>query len=153
MEKQLNTLSEVKKYLRESFNDGCNCPACDQYVKLYKRKLYSTQARALIMLYFLNKKTEWVHVRQIMEKINISGDFAKLVYWELIIEKEKGKEDKKTSGLWKLTQKGKNFILNKSSVPKYVFIYNSKLQGFSNEQTTIKDALGDRFSYRELMTL
>ena len=50
------TLAEVKTYLRDQFSDGCDCPACGQFVKLYNYKLFATSAWALIQLYKLHEK-------------------------------------------------------------------------------------------------
>ena len=149
----MNTLIEAKRHLRENFNTGTDCPCCGQFVKLYKRKLGSSQSRSLILLYSLNQKSEWIHSREITKKINITGDFAKLVYWNLILEKPKSKEDKRSSGFWKLTQRGKDFVLGNIKIPSHVFIYNASLQGFSNEQIFIHSALGKKFSYNELMNI
>ena len=149
----MNTIIEAKRHLRENFNTGTNCPCCGQFVKLYKRKLGSSQSRSLILLYSLNQKSEWIHSREITKKINITGDFAKLVYWNLILEKPKSKEDKRSSGFWKLTQRGKDFVLGNIKIPSHVFIYNASLQGFSNEQIFIHSALGKKFSYNELMNI
>lgn len=149
----MNTIIEAKRHLRENFNTGTDCPCCGQFVKLYKRKLGSSQSRSLILLYSLNQKSEWIHSREITKKINITGDFAKLVYWNLILEKPKSKEDKRSSGFWKLTQRGKDFVLGNIKIPSHVFIYNASLQGFSNEQIFIHSALGKKFSYNELMNI
>lgn len=147
------TLQDAKEYLKKNFNEGCSCPACGQFVRLYKRKLGSPQARGLILLYSLHRSTgkEWIHIRKIIEQVNVHGDFAKMVYWGLIEEHSNEDEDKKNSGLWRITEKGKRFVRNEIKIPSHALVFNGKLQGFSGTTTDIVDSLGKKFSYRELM--
>lgn len=147
-----STVQETKDFLRQNYEKGCTCPSCGQFVKLYKRKLNSSMARALIILFNLSKTQEWIHSREITKNVNITGDFAKMAYWKLIEEKKKeGGEDKRTSGIWKITERGRQFVRGQIRIPAYVFIYNAKLQGFSDDTATIRDCLGKKFSYSELM--
>jgi hypothetical protein len=44
------------------------------------------------------------------------------------------------------------FVKHGREKPKNVFLYNNKIQGFSEETTTIKQALGDKFDFEELMS-
>jgi hypothetical protein len=39
----------------------------------------------------------------------------------------------------------------KVAVPKYVYLYNQLLLRLSEEMTTIREALGEKFKYDELM--
>ena len=34
----IETIKEGKEYLRKNFNEGVNCPCCNQFVKLYKNQ-------------------------------------------------------------------------------------------------------------------
>ena len=147
-------LSEVKDFLRSNYNkpDGCLCPACGQNVKLYKRKLGKIQCEALILLNEANKEMEWVHVRTIIIKRNIHGDFAKMLYWGFIEKKVNEDSKKKDSGIWKITEKGKKFLRGEITVPTHAFIYNGDLKGFSEHHTDIDTALGSDFDYGELMS-
>lgn len=149
----LSTVGDSRKYLRENFDKGCKCPSCGQFVKLYIRKLGSAQSRALIRTYHLNKEQEWVHIREISKEINITGDYAKLVYWGLIEEKENQDTKKKNSGFWKITQRGKDFVECKISLPSHVMIYNSKFQGFKDSFVMITECIGKKFNYSELINI
>src|SRR5581483_4009600 len=86
------TIAEAKQILRDEWEQGLKCPCCTQFVKLYKRKIYSTPARGLIELYRLHQKNPqqaYFHISDIesMRKSG-GGDFAKLMYWGLVAEKE-----------------------------------------------------------------
>jgi len=150
----MDTIKEAKIHLRENFNKGTSCPCCGQFVKLYKRRLYSSQAAALIHVW---KKfgQEWFHKNNISEKkilIMISGgDFAKLRYWGLVVEQENIETEKRASGIWRVTEFGENFALNKFKVKSHILLYNQKFIGFDGEDIDIYESLGNKFNYQELM--
>jgi len=146
-----NTVGEAKDFLHNHWEDGCKCPACSQYVKLYKRKITSAMAYGLVLLYNHIKETKPrpVHIEDFFKEKNcpssVRGDFAKLRWWGLI-----DRHDEKP-GFYSLTPKGQFFVNGTVEVPRYCMIFNNKCYGFSNERTDIDRALGDEFSYSELM--
>lgn len=148
----LKTIEAAKEYLRLNFEDGCKCPCCDQYVKLYKRKIYKSPAKALFGLYKLGRGFH--HFTKIGNSAGFSytGEIgiSKLKYWNLIEEEVNINTKKKNSGNWKITKKGCDFIEGKISIPKYVLIYNTKIQGFDGDMIYISDIL-ENFNYQELM--
>tara|TARA_R110000772_G_scaffold74129_2_gene161590 strand:+ start:549 stop:1004 length:456 start_codon:yes stop_codon:yes gene_type:complete len=147
----IETLKEAKEHLRSNFEKGCKCPACGQFVKLYKRKFNTVMARSLISLYQLGGGFH--HVKEIIKGISDTGtnDFSKLKYYGFIAEEINVETQKRTSGNWKITQTGIDFVLRNITVHSYVLLYNGKMQGFSGEQINIETALGNRFNYAELM--
>lgn len=136
---------------------GTGCPICGQYAKIYRRRLNSTMARGLIALYKMEKPDahqSFHHIGDIMGAIGArtqGGDFAKAAYWELIESTANEDETKRTSGMWRLTPKGRMFVRGAITVPSHAFIYNGKTQGFSETRTGIRQALHSRFNYAELM--
>lgn len=76
---------------------------------------------------------------------SVRGDFAKLRYWSLI------NRHSERPGYYSITPKGQFFVGGQICVPRYCFIFNNECYGFSDERTDINHALGDRFSYKELM--
>ena len=149
----METVVDAKRYLRDNWEKGTDCPCCGQLVKLYKRKLTSGMARALISLY---KETKgdihtYVHISR-LGRLN-GGEFAQLKRWGLIWDQESSDPDvQRTSGKWAITAKGVQFVTGLAAVPKYVYTYNMKTIGKSeNQLTTISQALGNRFNYADLM--
>lgn len=157
METQLTTIAEAKEYLREHAKKGVDCPVCNQRVQIYERLIYSSLALSLIRLYWLtreNPNKPYFHISDFtIDGKTIAGDFSKFRYWGLAVEKEKDASDttRRTSGYWAITEKGKDFLLGKISVPKRAVIYNSRCLGFSEEKATIQEALGKDFNYQDLM--
>ena len=150
-----NTLGEGKKFLRENWENGTNCPCCTQRVQLYKHKLNSTMTRSLIALYWLDrhKPNEWHHVSE-FEKWRGGyggGQFAKVKHWGFAIDQDNDDPAKRTSGQWKITQKGRDFVEGQITVPAKVRLFDSKFYGHEGNHINIKESLGSKFDYSELM--
>ena len=147
----METIKEEKERLRSKWDDGTKCKCCNQQVKRYKRKIGNVGARMLIRLYHL--PDDFNHVKEICKGISDTGtnDFSKLLYWGLITQKPNEDETKRTSGYWKITDKGAAFVDGRIVVEKYALVYNQKVWGFSDDTASIQDALGTKFNYNELM--
>lgn len=152
----MQTIDEAKQFLRDNLHAGAKCPCCGQQVKCYKYKLYGTAARALIDLYKLGNG--YHHVSQYAEagagRLR-APHFAELRFWGLIERRPLNDNPKKrSSGYWRITKKGKLFVRGEITVNSRILVYNGKFQGFAPDSVliNIKDALGNDFDYRELMT-
>ncbi len=148
------TLEEAKQWLRDNVRDGVHCPCCEQFAKIYRRKLNSAMACMLIEFYRYVMETdtwnEWNHIRNFND--SNGGDFAKLRYWNLIFEKPNKQDNaKKTSGYWKISEAGKRFAENIITLPSHMLLYDSKLLKLDGEDVDITHCLGKNFNYRELM--
>lgn len=146
------TIRQAKDFLNANYKAGAICPCCNQHVRLYKHKLNAKQCQALIQLYHDCKQIEYVHVNQIEVHHQIQGSFAKLEHWQLIEKKPIEAEDKKNSGMWKITEIGKKFVELKKNVPSHVLILNGTRRGYDGDRISIRIALGNQFSYNELMS-
>lgn len=156
------TLAEAKLDLQRKLEKGDFCPCCNQFAKKYKRKMYATPCVWLICLYHLHcRKTfdEFFHITEIVQhaskgyRIRLHGDSHKANYFGLIEEKPKDMdiENKRTSGFWRITERGIAFVKNELRIPKYALIYNSEVVGFEGDEVSIQDCLGVEFNYTELM--
>lgn len=138
---------------------GTVCPCCNRFDKVYPRKLNSSMAWVLLIMYDFYKKEKnlrkWLKVESYLKDLpnvptSLRGDFPKLRYWGLIIQNPNEIEGVKT-GLYKITERGINFCENRIKVSKVAFVHNKIVKSFSEEQIDIVEALGDRFSYKELL--
>jgi len=107
-----------------------------------------------MMALFRKKKFGFVPVEEFL-RVNgypRSGDFPYLVHYGLL-EKMVGErvDGSKRNGFYKLTEKGRQFVLKQITVPKTFIIYNGKCEGFEGREIGIEEALGKKFDYRELM--
>jgi len=151
----MNTMAEAKQYLKDNCDKGVNCPCCSQFVKIYQRPITSSMALALIILY--KEGPGYHHWGNLIDKKGYSncvnsGDKSKMVYWGLI-EKKKGTRDdgSKRNGYYQITNRGKDFVEMKISVPEHAYIYNGKFLKFDDQLVSIQDSLSEKFNYKELM--
>lgn len=149
----MHLVRDAKKYLIENREEGVICPCCNQFYKVYARGIHATMARNLIQLY---RKTiadgdGYYHVNDFAKPYG-GGDFAKLRFWGLIeAEPDVFDPDKKSSGMWRITEKGKMFCRNEYSVPKKIIFLDGRMLEEGKEYTHIVECLGKKFSYIELM--
>lgn len=146
----MNTIQSAKDYLRSNWAKGVTCPCCEQFVKLYKRKLNSGMALTLIRIY--RHSQGWVPVKEFLRqnKWHNGHDWTLLRFWGLLEEKQHAKGEN-SSGYWRITAKGISFVLNHITVPKRMLMYNQSCYGFEGGETSISEALGNKFNYQELM--
>jgi len=149
-------LSEARREVVEGREDGISCPCCDQYVRVYRRKLNKPMARLLLWLVRRHEKDpRWYNVHEfpLIQGRRGGGDFAKLAHWGLVEEGRLDDEDgtRRTSGIWVPTSKARQFVAGALRVPSHVHLYNNHPVGFSDTPISIRDALGEEFSYADLM--
>lgn len=125
------------------------CPCCDQTVKVYKRAINKGMVTDLVSLY---KKsiTDFVHITEFTTP-HSSREIGTLKLWGLVERMPVDTTNKRTSGMYKITEHGIQFVAGKRSVPKYALMYNSECLGHEGDQVFIQDCL-DIFNYKELMT-
>lgn len=155
----VKSLDDAKSYVEARRDEGVPCPCCGQYCKVYTRTLNAPMVRFLLWLVkeFTKRKDPrtWVNVNDgpVIQNRKGGGDFAKMTHWGLIDQMANDDTSKRTSGYWRPTQAGIDFINLRTSVPKQVKLYLNEPIGFSPEVTNVVEALGDKFDYRGLMAV
>ena len=143
MNPETTTLRQARDHMTERFDEGTKCPCCGQFVKRYKRKLNSGMARTLIQM-FKHHPDRYIDVKPFLlnHGYKNSHDWTLLKHWGILTVREDGK--------YKITQMGRNFL---SGFPthSHIYMYNNKMMGFAEGQTTISAALGEPFDLTELM--
>ena len=136
---------------------GARCPTCDGHVQVYRRTINADMARVLIFTYsfFLENPGEYLKLSDwlVKNKAFRSADYAKLVWWKLL---EKAPQlpppARSSTGLYRMTQKGRLFTENKLAVPSHAREYMSNVEEFYGDEINIRQALGRGFDYSELMS-
>ena len=156
----MDTLQAAKNDLRQGWltPQGAICDCCHQTVKLYKRKMAGMAVRELIDLFKITdlNNPEFFHRSKFIKTVYYScGDWAKLRHWGLISEKQNEDSSKKSSGEWRITEKGIDFVMGKIKVPSHIYIYNKETYNLvgapESENIGVVEALGNKFNYPELM--
>lgn len=152
----LSLLKEAREYVETERTEGVTCPCCGQFAKVYRRTIHAAMARSAIDLWRREAyqsedgcmASGWTHLTRAG---NPGGDEAKLRYWNLLEEQDAVREDGGRAGYWRLTKRGVHFVRDALVVPKYALIYNGKCLGHEEPLIGIRDALGSKFNYEELM--
>jgi hypothetical protein len=144
---------EITEWVRDHAPDGDRCPTCGQWAQLYYRTINSGMAYSAVRLLHLNRERPGAFHHLPSAVGRRSAEETKLRYWGLI------ESDEETGKLWRLTQKGEDWVLGRTQVPRYARIYNDELVGLSVRSRSgrlrgdigIRDALTDKFDYDALM--
>jgi hypothetical protein len=130
-------------------------------VKLYKRKVNSGMAAALVLMYRWHERhgadRDFDTHDLLFRGRRLDADFAKLRFWGLISRAEVvngGDGHPRRGSKYRITDLGRGFVRKRVVIQKYVYLYNDKLviRDVPDDTTTdIVEALGDKFNYEELM--
>ncbi len=139
--------------MSKDINAGYVCDYCGSFVKRYRRSFNANMAICLILLYRFNING-FIKVEDFLIKNGMKrcGDFSYLVHYRLL-EKQQGKRTDGSSrnGYYRITSLGLMFVEGKVKVPAKFFILHNTLQGFDGGDIDIRQALGKKFSFDELM--
>lgn len=139
----MDPLAEARAFVQEGIRaKGVTCPACEQFAKAYPRTLSSIMAYGLTQLWKLGGE-DYHHVPSIPRE---RGETAKLVHWGLVES-----DPERRRGWWRVTPKGVAFLKEEIAVPRRVLLYNRQFVGWDGGDWRIKDALGTKFDYDEIM--
>lgn len=143
-------MTEFVERLKAGF-DG-PCPCCGRYAKIYKRALHKGIAMSLIRLYNTGGANGYIHISRFC---TVAGgvDIPLARFWGLVEQRPNDDATKRTGGYWRLTPHGVDFVERRTTIPKYVLLYNNKLVGTEGRGVSIKDCLTDKFDYSQLMQL
>jgi hypothetical protein len=146
---RFDSFAEAQRFVQDNRRSGVVCPCCGQFAKVYKRKLHSGMAAALCKIWRVART--WAdpftpfHLGEVlMDSHQLIADSAKLRFWGLIKAVDTSR--------WRLTYTGVAFAKHEVSVPRHALLYNDELlQLIDDESIDVRQALGDRFDYEELM--
>lgn len=154
------TLDEARDEFRAQLLKGkhVECPCCDRRVKIYRRKLNAGMALLMLWAYRYTEKKRpangWIHVSKVLlgGKVNaVAQEYSKLRFWGLLVPAES--DGSSIHGHWRVTDAGARFARGEVRIPSHAIVYdNHLLELDSTKLVSIRDALGDRFDFGELMS-
>lgn len=144
-------LGEARDWLRNRIDEGASCPCCQQYARVYRRKITSRQAHGFILVWRA-AGIDWVHIPTVHPAFTgDGGKLSMLRYWGLLEEADDKRDDGGRAGWWRITSRGRLYLDDQLRVPKYARTYDGRCLSLVGEPVGIRDALGTRFRYDELM--
>lgn len=150
----MTTLAESKERFEQAIRgEGADCPCCGRWGKINAYQVTSTQAKGLIWMFTNFPADYWVDLGNAPGWLLRSKPMATSKWWGLVepAAKDENDADKKASGKWRLTDKGRAFVLGRTLIPQYVFVFDNTCYGYSENMVDIRDSLKKKFSYEELM--
>lgn len=150
------SISEGKKHLKENWKKGCECLLCGQNVQLYSRPLTSSMVYGLWLVRNTARVGDgYFHAENLFKNFtcpsSVRGDFPKLRFWGFIEPKLPNESEVSTSnGMYKITDKGLEFLRGGMQVPSHVLIYNNKFIGFGEGTIDFEGALKKKFNIKDI---
>ena len=150
------SLEDAKDWLEDHIDEGAQCPCCSQYAKVYERTLPSATARVMIRLYQHNKGIDYVYLPTILDTMKGTphqGGYGTLGHHWGLMEQMPGERPDGSNrvGWWRLTDLGRDFVRGIETVPKTAYLYSGRCLTVGGPPWSVRDALGHRFNYDELM--
>jgi hypothetical protein len=133
---------------------GLRCDCCGRLVKVYPRALNSEMARFLLLLVRAYKTyPRFYSMRDLFPKDHkATSEGTYLLHWGLIEKSDGTNSAMAPAGTYRPTEKGLRFVHGLERVPTHAHVIPpNKLVGWSDKTTDIKQALGKKFNYDELM--
>ncbi len=155
------SLGDARQWLRDRVDKGAPCPCCTRFTRIYRRKLNSSMAAALVHLARRTERGEFVHIFDFAQEHGFQhSDVPTLRFWGFLEASCAAPGDPphersagaKEAGVWAITEAGRAFVTRGIPAPMRMHLFAGRLLGASDATTTIRQALGDKFDYDELMS-
>ena len=147
----VDTLAIARRELESKLNDGGSfCKCCGQWSKLNAYTFNKTMAKNLLWMRL--RGGDWIDMPA-TAPVDVKGtnQFQTCKHWGLI-EAQPNRTDptRKSKGIWRITPTGMDFVDDRISIPKTVYVYNREVHGFSDDRTAFSDVC-PRFDYEKAM--
>lgn len=156
----------LKKGLIGHIKNGCpkedkqECACCHQDVNAHKHKVTWAQAVALTVLVDMCEQEPGYHhvddikdqtLARLHETHIVLSHWSVMAKWSLI-EDEPNLTDpeKRTSGMWRPTVRGIDFVYDRYLISKYLWTFNNTILHESEENISIQGATGEQYSWPEM---
>lgn len=151
----LPTLAAAQEWLSTAIDspDGAICPCCARFDKVYGRLIHLSIIKNLVSLYRHAHRCRqpWHHYAEWMSKGAYNPDVAILRHIGVINRAPiDWHPSKKSSGMYALTQRGREFVEGNARLPERLHLYHDELLYVSGDEKTISE-LWPEFNYHELM--
>jgi len=146
------TLQQCKEFLGLFKSNGCKCPCCGSYIKVWRKKPISTAIVAFIKLCNLYKNDPKFYHLDDFNVIQKDRNFNQLTLWGIVEPNTDNETEKRAFGEYKPTKLGLQWYSGEVKIPKYVYTQNNVLKYKDTENfITLQDAVSSKFKYDQLM--
>ena len=143
-----NNEGDSFRYKGEQLKNGEICPYCFRKIKVNATKLSKPHVIALVNMY-RKGQGQYHHYDDV--QIRGNNSMSKMRYFGLISKKQNEDPTTNSSGMYRLTHKGIEFIHGNISVPEKVYTYNDTILGFTEAHVAIESIAG-QFDIKETIT-
>lgn len=144
-----STVADAKAWLKARLKDGAPCPVCTQRAQTYRRRINAGAFRGLAHAYRTYGTQTDFHAPDSLARLG--GEWARLALWGFIVDTGRARDDGGRGGWWRVTGRGERFLLGQQTAPKYVFLFDGRVMGWSEEQVSASECVGHGFDLRELL--
>lgn len=141
---------------------GTLCDTCGKFGKVYHTPFSAPMARNLIWLWWKSggEPGIWQYTQKDGNRDMLTSNcIGKLRYWHLAVAKPNEDDPaKKESGIWAMTEAGKQFVERRRRVPSHCDLFaddyypDEQAAFLDSKPITIADALKVAFHYETLMS-
>lgn len=142
------TIDETRDWLWVRIEDGAVCPVCEQFAKIYYRKINSTMTLALRTLY---RFTQGGNFTQASKLPGDTHEMSQFLWWEMVEDEKRIREDGWRAGYYRIAKKGVDWLHERISVPEFARIYDARLLELMGDPYWLADAVKNPFNFRKLM--
>ncbi len=125
------------------------CPMCGSRIREWRKALISTAVASLCRLVAVYHGRA-IHHDEFTVLLK-DRNFSQLKLWGLVVPDENDDPMKRSSGRWHPTEKGIGFVMERTVIPKFVVTKHNRIIRFDGPYIGVREALGPRFDYRELI--
>ncbi len=146
--KPYEAIEFVKDWMEPQLKDGVDCPCCGRFTKVYRRNLNSGMVRFLMDFYNRHgtNRVSIANYHVTDQQHAHHQEYEKLPHWGLL------EHDNSIPRRWWIKKLGRQFINGQVTVNKYVWLKHGVCVDKSIGQISIKQAIGNKFSYEKLMS-
>lgn len=137
--------------------DGVTCPTC-HHKNVVNNYAFTWQHAKLAVLMdrapaAMKDEFGFLHVENFLQDrgLRMTGIVGKLVDWELAEKRFNEDTKKNSSGMYKLTAAGINFVNGNLKIPARISVYRKRVLEVSSELISIRDTDSREFNYQDMI--
>jgi hypothetical protein len=140
------TVREAREYVKLHAQAGLRCPCCNRINKIYKYNIVSTMVQALAWACRQSDplvNNGWVDFPETGSRDKQRfRNHPKLQYWGLLERRKDKKKGEVSSGLWRPTVFGREFMAGRTQLAQFAYVYNNRVLSMSKERVDIEACRG-----------